>query len=176
MIYHEATKMPTDPSDPKQIKKKRHVGNDQVHIVWNEHNREYKRHTIGGDFGNAQIIVTPMINGLYAIDIIRDRAMPTFGILRNKMVVSKESLAPLVRSTAIQAYRASLALQRNGQVGGVKGAQMYRAAFSQRAGDIQLILKRHKTVKFTYEKFLESVFMSESERYERDSVIFGNNQ
>jgi hypothetical protein len=119
-----------------------------------------------------------MINGLYAIDIIRDRAMPTFGILRNKMVVSQASLAPLVRSTAIQAYRASLALQRNGQpvITGGKGSQMYQAALSQRAGDIQLILKRHKQKKFTYEMFLESVFMSETERYERDSVIFRNNE
>lgn len=174
MIYHEATKMPTDPTDPKQIKKKRHIGNDQVHIIWNEHNREYKRHTIGGDFGNAQIVITPMINGLYAIDIIRDRAMPTFGVLRNRMVVSSAALAPLVRSTAILAYRASLALQRNGQKS--SGGQMYKAAFSQRAGDIGLILKRHKMGKFTYERFLESVFMSESERYERDSVIFRNNE
>lgn len=178
MIYHEATKMPVDPNDPKQVKKKRHIGNDQVHIVWNEHNREYKRHTIGGDFGNAQIIITPLINGLYAINIIRDLAMPTFGILKDKMVVSQAALAPLVRSTAINAYRASLALQRNGQpqVPGTKGSQMYRSAFSQRAADIQLITSRHKTQKWTYERFLESVFMSEAERFERDSVIFRNNE
>lgn len=165
MIYHEATKMPNDPTDPKQVKKKRHIGNDQVHIVWNEHTRDYKRHTIGGDFGNAQIVITPMINGLFAIDIIRDQQMPTFGILQNKMVVSKAALGPLVRMTAIQAYRASLVLQRSNHpaMPGAKAVPMYRPAYTQRAGDIKLITSRHKVTKWTYERFLESVFMSGAE-------------
>ncbi|KAL0079919.1 hypothetical protein F4703DRAFT_1174065 [Phycomyces blakesleeanus] len=72
MIFHDVTKMPTDPNDPKQLKKKRHIGNDHVHIVWNEHNRDYRIGTIGGDFGNAQIVVTPMANSLFAIHVHRD--------------------------------------------------------------------------------------------------------
>ena len=118
-----------------------------------------------------------MINGLYAIEIIRDRAMPTFGLLTNKIVLSQASLAPLVRSTAIHAYRASLVLQRNQpSMAGSKGSQMYRAAFSQRAADINLITSRHKAQKFTYESFLEAIFMIETERYERDSEVFRNNE
>lgn len=42
-------------------------------MVWNEHRRDYKPNTIGGDFGNVQIVVTPLPNGLYAIDIFRDQ-------------------------------------------------------------------------------------------------------
>jgi hypothetical protein len=43
-----------------------------VHIVWNEHDRDYKIDMIGGDFGNAQIIVTPLPNDQYSIQIYRD--------------------------------------------------------------------------------------------------------
>ncbi|RKO94861.1 hypothetical protein CAUPRSCDRAFT_196, partial [Caulochytrium protostelioides] len=59
IVFHDATKLPTDLSDPRQVKKKRHIGNDHVHIVWNEHWRPYRPKTIGGDFGNAIIVVTP---------------------------------------------------------------------------------------------------------------------
>ncbi|KAJ3100406.1 Ral GTPase-activating protein subunit alpha-2 [Phlyctochytrium planicorne] len=76
MVFHDSTKLPTDPSDPKQLKKKRHIGNDHIHIVWNEHHRDYRRGTIGGDFGNAQIVVTPLNNGLYAVDILKDSKTP----------------------------------------------------------------------------------------------------
>ncbi|GAA5798646.1 hypothetical protein HPULCUR_004051 [Helicostylum pulchrum] len=72
MIFHDVTKMPTDTSDPKQLKKKRHIGNDHVHIIWNEHDRDYRTDTIGGDFGNAQIIVTPLADNLYLIQVHRD--------------------------------------------------------------------------------------------------------
>ncbi|KAI8851661.1 hypothetical protein BC829DRAFT_386568, partial [Chytridium lagenaria] len=87
IVFHDVTKMPTDASDPKQVKKKRHIGNDHVHIIWNEHFREYRRNTIGGDFGNAQIVVTPMSNGLYTIDVMRDAKVTSFGPLQNKMVL-----------------------------------------------------------------------------------------
>ncbi|KAJ3213934.1 Ral GTPase-activating protein subunit alpha-1, partial [Dinochytrium kinnereticum] len=72
IVFHDVTKMPTDPMDPKQLKKKRHIGNDHIHIVWNEHYRDYRKNTIGGDFGNAQVVVTPMSSGLYTIDVMRD--------------------------------------------------------------------------------------------------------
>ncbi|KAI1298893.1 Ral GTPase-activating protein subunit alpha-2 [Mortierella claussenii] len=60
VIFHEVVRMPTDPDDPRQVKKKRHVGNDHVHIVWSEHSRAYDRSTIGGDFGNVIIVLTPI--------------------------------------------------------------------------------------------------------------------
>nr|KAJ3423044.1 hypothetical protein HK105_003870 [Polyrhizophydium stewartii] len=77
IMFHDVTKMPTDPADPKQLKKagslgKRHIGNDHVHIIWNEHFREYKWDTIGGDFGNAQIAITPLADGMFAVDTYRD--------------------------------------------------------------------------------------------------------
>ncbi|KAI8823428.1 uncharacterized protein EV422DRAFT_354445 [Fimicolochytrium jonesii] len=110
ILFHDVTKMPVDQHDAKQLKKKRHIGNDQVHIVWNEHHRDYRRNTIGGDFGNAQIIVTPRTDGLYSIEVLRDEKVPSFGPLHNVTVVSKSILGPLVRQTALNAYRATLAM------------------------------------------------------------------
>eukprot|EP00833_Pecoramyces_ruminatium_P000395 jgi/Orpsp1_1/1174427/evm.model.c7180000050040.1 len=72
IIFHDITKFPNDPSDKTHIKKKRHIGNDQIHIIWNEHNRDYRSKTIGGDFGNIQIIITPLKNGLYSVYVRQD--------------------------------------------------------------------------------------------------------
>ncbi|CAI2195105.1 5398_t:CDS:10, partial [Funneliformis geosporum] len=105
IIFHDVTKMPTDPNDPKQLRKKRHIGNDHVHIIWNEHYRDYRKGTIGGDFGNAQIVISPLPNGLYNVDIYRDSKIPPFGPLLHGMIISRSVLGPLVRMTAIQAYR-----------------------------------------------------------------------
>ncbi|KAL0082506.1 hypothetical protein J3Q64DRAFT_1642782 [Phycomyces blakesleeanus] len=135
MIFHDVTKMPTDPNDPKQLKKKRHIGNDHVHIVWNEHNRDYRIGTIGGDFGNAQIVVTPMANSLFAIHVHRDPKIPYFGPLFDRMVVSRATLGPLVRATAANAFRASVHTNLY---------SFYKCVYSHRANDVQTIANRHK--------------------------------
>ncbi|CAI2173211.1 18255_t:CDS:10, partial [Funneliformis geosporum] len=115
IIFHDVTRMPTDPTDPKQLRKKRHIGNDHVHIIWNEHYRDYRNSTIGGDFGNVQIIISPLSTNtenqstnLYGVDIYRDNKIPPFGPLLNGMVVSKNMLGPLVRMTAIHAFRSNI--------------------------------------------------------------------
>ncbi|KAI9252129.1 hypothetical protein BY458DRAFT_359294 [Sporodiniella umbellata] len=154
MIFHDVTKMPTDSSDPKQLKKKRHIGNDHVHIVWNEHEREYRTDTIGGDFGNAQIIVKPLPNNLYFIQIHRDSKVPYFGPLYDKMIVSHASLGPLVRSTAIDAFRATVH---------TNFYSFYKCVYAQRANDIRTITQRHKFATWSYEQFMERIFMLEDQ-------------
>ncbi|KAF9571934.1 Ral GTPase-activating protein subunit alpha-2 [Mortierella alpina] len=136
VIFHEVVRMPTDPDDPRQVKKKRHVGNDHVHIVWSEHSRAYDRNTIGGDFGNVLIVLTPVPDltvedgqleihthihdtdlqskhsrsrQLVSVEIIRDMNLPVFGPLVDGMVVPMSQLARLVRQTAIHAARLATA-------------------------------------------------------------------
>ncbi|KAI8622047.1 hypothetical protein BC830DRAFT_1091333 [Chytriomyces sp. MP71] len=150
MIFHDVLKMPIDTLDPKQVKKKRHIGNDHVHIVWNEHYRDYRKNTIGGDFGNAQIVVTPMLNDLYAITVIRDQKLAPFGPLQSHTIISKPSLGSLVRSTAINAYRKALAPGQR--------LKLHPHPYSQRSNDITTILTRHKSAKFTFEHYLNSFF------------------
>ncbi|ORX82164.1 hypothetical protein K493DRAFT_92663 [Basidiobolus meristosporus CBS 931.73] len=144
MMFHDATRIPTDPSDAKQLKKKRHIGNDHVHIVWNEHHREYRRETIGGDFGNVQIIITPTSNGLFAIDIFRDPEIQLFGPVLDGMVLPSSILAPLVRMTALNASRYAIYCP----------STLYRHPYTHRVNDIKKICKRHGSQKWTYNQFV----------------------
>lgn len=149
IIFHDVTRIPTDLQDPKQLKKKRHVGNDHVHIIWNEHSRDYKWDTIGGDFGNAQICITPLSNGLFAIDTYRDDLVRPFGPLQSRSVVSKECLGTLVRSTALNAYRNALCQ------GAPKGMEAH--PFTTRKQLINQISTRHKVVNDTFEKHMSLI-------------------
>ncbi|CAG8526097.1 24048_t:CDS:10 [Dentiscutata erythropus] len=156
IIFHDVTRMPTDLTDPKQLKKKRHIGNDHVHIVFNEHHRDYRKTTIGGDFGNAQIVVTPLPNGLFSIDIYRDNKIPPFGPLLHGMVVSKNVLGPLVRQTAVQAFRNSLRNLHSSNI------TMYHNSYMERASDISLITGKHKNPNCnTFEAFMSKFFVSD---------------
>ena len=49
----------------------RHLGNDEVHIVWSEHTRDYRRGIIPTEFGDVIIIIYPLNNGLFRIQINR---------------------------------------------------------------------------------------------------------
>jgi Rap/ran-GAP len=76
--------MPLDPNDPKQIKKKRHIGNDDVHIIWNEHCRDYQMNTISGDFGSAKIVVTPLNNGMVLVNVYQHARVCVYQMLVNE--------------------------------------------------------------------------------------------
>ena len=67
--------MPTAAEDVQQIAKKRHIGNDFIHIVYNEDTykssfsiilifsrRDYNPNLITSDFGDVVIIVSPLEN------------------------------------------------------------------------------------------------------------------
>ncbi|KAL7718957.1 Rap/Ran GTPase-activating protein [Entamoeba marina] len=102
VIFHDITLMPTQKDDSQQLTKKRHVGNDYVHIVWNE-SGEYSPTTITSQFNAAHIIVEPIGNGLHRIRIWRKQNVRQFGPLMDGMIVGKELLPTLVRETAVNA-------------------------------------------------------------------------
>ncbi|KAJ1951325.1 hypothetical protein FBU59_000222 [Linderina macrospora] len=104
-VFHEASLMPFDPKDPRQTNKKRHIGNDHVHIIWNESKRRYRPETISGDFGNVQIRIRPLSDGLYGVGIYHDSHIDDVGPLTGGMVVSADVLPYAVRATAIKGYR-----------------------------------------------------------------------
>ncbi|KAG6928588.1 Ral GTPase activating protein catalytic alpha subunit 2, partial [Chelydra serpentina] len=70
VIFHVSTRMPSD-SDDSLTKKLRHLGNDEVHIVWSEHTRNYRRGIIPTDFGDVLIIIYPMKNHMFFVEIIK---------------------------------------------------------------------------------------------------------
>ena len=98
--------MPTNYPDRQQIHKKRQVGNDHVHIVWCEFERDYLPSMITSHFNDVHIIIYPLVNGLFRIQIRRkEEKVPLFGPLLDGMTVPKSILAPLVRLTALNANR-----------------------------------------------------------------------
>ncbi|KAI4150598.1 MAG: hypothetical protein LQ340_003989 [Diploschistes diacapsis] len=60
IIYHVPTLMPTDLEDDAQcIRKKSHVGNDYVSIIWNGSGLPFKLDTIPSQFNFVNIVITP---------------------------------------------------------------------------------------------------------------------
>uniref|UniRef100_A0A671M8W1 Ral GTPase-activating protein subunit alpha-1-like n=1 Tax=Sinocyclocheilus anshuiensis TaxID=1608454 RepID=A0A671M8W1_9TELE len=105
VMFHVSTRMPPD-SDDSLTKKLRHLGNDEVHIVWSEHSRDYRRGIIPTEFGDVLIIIYPMKNHMYSIQIIKKPEVPFFGPLFDGAIVDGTILPTVVRATAINASRA----------------------------------------------------------------------
>lgn len=109
VIFHVVTMMPTMMEDHQQIDKKRHVGNDYVHIVWSENDtHDYDPSTITSHFNDVQIVIYPLrkiMQGLYLVKIHSKDRVPPFGPLLSGMVVYEADLPELVRQTAMNANR-----------------------------------------------------------------------
>ena len=56
---------------PSFFSQLRHLGNDEVHIVWSEHTRDYRRGIIPTDFGDVLIVIYPMKNHMFFIQLIK---------------------------------------------------------------------------------------------------------
>ncbi|KAJ6252709.1 rho gtpase-activating protein [Anaeramoeba flamelloides] len=106
VIFHVITRMPNSKNNPKQINKKRHVGNDIVHIVWSENDeQDYDPMTITSQFNFAHIVIYPLPNGLFRIQIFMKQNVKFFGPLIDGIIVDKQSLPYLVRTTAMNANK-----------------------------------------------------------------------
>ncbi|CAN9502302.1 unnamed protein product [Ophioblennius macclurei] len=145
VIYHVSTRMPSD-SDDSLTKKLRHLGNDEVHIVWSEHTRDYRRGIIPTDFGDVLIVIYPMKNHMYFIQIMKKPQVPFFGPLFNGAIVTGTLLPSLVRATCINASRA------------VKSRlTLYQSFYEERALYLEAIVHSHREV-MTFEDFASQVF------------------
>ncbi|KAI8320449.1 hypothetical protein GQ54DRAFT_298650 [Martensiomyces pterosporus] len=61
LVFHVGTLMPAgETMSERMVRKKAHMGNDYVHIVFNESGRDYEFDTIPSEFNYVQIIVTPV--------------------------------------------------------------------------------------------------------------------
>uniref|UniRef100_A0A6I8SQP1 Ral GTPase-activating protein, alpha subunit 1 (catalytic) n=1 Tax=Xenopus tropicalis TaxID=8364 RepID=A0A6I8SQP1_XENTR len=105
VMFHVSTRMISD-SDDCLTKKLRHLGNDEVHIVWSEHSREYRRGIIPTEFGDVLLVIYPMKNHMFSIQIMKKPEIPFFGPLFDGAIVNGKILPGLVRATAINASRA----------------------------------------------------------------------
>uniref|UniRef100_A0A671P8U5 Ral GTPase-activating protein subunit alpha-2-like n=1 Tax=Sinocyclocheilus anshuiensis TaxID=1608454 RepID=A0A671P8U5_9TELE len=145
VIFHVSTRMPSD-SDDSITKKLRHLGNDEVHIVWSEHTRDYRRGIIPTDFGDVLIIIYPMKNHMFFVQIMKKPQVPFFGPLFDGAIVTGTLLPSLVRATCINASRA------------VKSRlPLYQSFYEERALYLEAIIQNHKE-NMTFEDFAAQVF------------------
>ncbi|XP_051051827.1 ral GTPase-activating protein subunit alpha-1 isoform X6 [Phodopus roborovskii] len=145
VMFHVSTRMPSD-SDDSLTKKLRHLGNDEVHIVWSEHTRDYRRGIIPTEFGDVLIVIYPMKNHMFSIQIMKKPEVPFFGPLFDGAIVNGKVLPIMVRSTAINASRALKSL-----------IPLYQNFYEERARYLQTIVQHHLEPT-TFEDFAAQVF------------------
>ncbi|KAM6968923.1 ral GTPase-activating protein subunit alpha-1 isoform 4-T4 [Tautogolabrus adspersus] len=145
VIYHVSTRMPHD-QDHNLTKKLRHLGNDEVHIVWSEHSRDYRRGIIPTEFGDVLIVIYPMKNHMYSIHILKKPEVPFFGPLFDGAVVDMKILPTMVRATAINASRALKSL-----------IPLYQNFYEERARYLETIVQHHQEPT-TFEDYAARVY------------------
>ena len=59
IIFHVPTMMPNDATDPQQVRKKSHIGNDFVNIIFNESGMPFRFNTFPSDWNYVNIVITP---------------------------------------------------------------------------------------------------------------------
>ncbi|XP_058847685.1 ral GTPase-activating protein subunit alpha-1 isoform X6 [Acipenser ruthenus] len=145
VMFHVSTRMPPD-SDDSLTKKLRHLGNDEVHIVWSEHTRDYRRGIIPTEFGDVLIVIYPMKNHMYSVQIMKKPEVPFFGPLFDGAIVDGKILPTMVRATAINASRALKSL-----------IPLYQNFYEERARYLETIVHHHREPT-TFEDYAAQVF------------------
>ncbi|XP_076268274.1 putative Rho GTPase-activating protein CG5521 isoform X2 [Rhynchophorus ferrugineus] len=144
-IFHVATRMPGD-SPEAVLSKTRHLGNDEVHIVWSEHSRDYRRDIIPTEFCDILLVIYPLGNNLNRVTVNCKADVSYFGVLFNEAIVESNILAGLVRATAICASRAKRTTY-----------QYYQQYYEERAHSLDTVVTKHK-YSSTYEEFISKVY------------------
>uniref|UniRef100_A0A6B2LEC0 Rap-GAP domain-containing protein n=1 Tax=Arcella intermedia TaxID=1963864 RepID=A0A6B2LEC0_9EUKA len=103
LAFHEVVRMPNVDREESLVMKKRHVGNDLVNLIWSEHELEYQPTTIVSQFTTVHIMVYPLKNGLFRVQVAQKQKVEPFGPIIHNMVLRKELLGDLCRQTVINA-------------------------------------------------------------------------
>ncbi|KAK7793523.1 hypothetical protein R5R35_010590 [Gryllus longicercus] len=145
VIFHVATRMPSS-SQESLLQKTRHLGNDEVHIVWSEHTRDYRRGIIPTEFCDVLIVIYPLPNKLFRVQVTRKPEVPFFGPLFNEAIVDHKVLPGLVRATAINASRAKRSM-----------LPLYQNYYEERSKSLETVVRNHKEAT-TFEEFAAQVY------------------
>ncbi|XP_018326268.1 rap1 GTPase-activating protein 1 isoform X2 [Agrilus planipennis] len=83
IMFHVSTLLPYTESDPQQLQRKRHIGNDIVAIVFQEENTPFSPDMIASHFLHAFIVVQPVDpntpNARYKVSVTARDDVPFFG-------------------------------------------------------------------------------------------------
>jgi len=118
-----------------------------VHIIWSEHKKDYDPATITSQFNDVHIIIYPLSSGLFRIQVCQKENVPPFGPVVDGMVLNKQVLAFMIRSTAVNANRSVRSFKKE-----------YKKPFPTRANMIREIHQRYKEEK-DFEAFASEVFI-----------------
>ncbi|KHN77841.1 Ral GTPase-activating protein subunit alpha-1 [Toxocara canis] len=100
IIFHVSTMLGGDVTQ-----KLKHLGNDEVHVVWSEHDRPYRRDTIATRFCDVLLVLYQISALLVRVHIETQRPLE-FGPLFDGAHVHVKQLPHLVRDTVLNASRA----------------------------------------------------------------------
>lgn len=149
VIFHVSTRIPASVEESDSLRRKlTHLGNDEVHVVWSEHSRDYRRGIIPTEFCDVLIVIYPLqvFPGYHRIHVSRKPEVPFFGPLYSGAVVHHSILPDLVRATAINASRA-----------GRLQVPFFQHHFQERTRCIETIYSQHRCEK-SFEDFAATVF------------------
>ena len=105
VMYHVSTLLFDDCNDPQRLVKKRHIGNDFVHIVWCENAAGYDPGTIVSQFNDGHVVIYPYGDNLFRVIVHKKHPEHCFLPLPSDCFVTAEALPLLVTATAIIADR-----------------------------------------------------------------------
>jgi tuberous sclerosis 2 len=128
VLYHTATLMPSDPGDPNSDKKKRHIGNDYVRIVWNDSGIPYRFDTLKTQFQFVNVVIEPHSVGsitafsncvqeteYFKVCVQRAASMPEFAPIGDFKLCSAAALPLYVRQLSLMSdWFASVFQRTNG--------------------------------------------------------------
>ena len=134
MVFHVPTMMPTDSeNDPQGVKKKAHVGNDRVKVVYNDSGRAFNFDTFPSELNFVNLVITPEAHrdgervatgsiphgtatetyeqlpsatelyGYYQVQTLCSSKFPQLSPAASLKVVSAEALPTFVRNMALNA-------------------------------------------------------------------------
>ena len=153
VMFHVSTRM-SSVSEESMLSKTRHLGNDEVHVVWSEHWRDYRRGILPTEFCDVLIIVYPLKNTggangyprLHRVQVSRKPDVPYFGPLFNEAVVDGRILPGLIRATAINASRAKRSMLPH-----------YRTHYEERHSALTNIVTKHKS-RTSFEEYVTQMY------------------
>ncbi|PRP87619.1 ral GTPase-activating protein subunit alpha-1-like [Planoprotostelium fungivorum] len=132
ICYHVTTQI--SGSDPESNVQKRFlIGNDSVEIIWSEHGRDYNPNILPSQFNDVQIVIYPQPSHMFRVQILRKPKVLFFGPLMDEMVVPLETLAVMVRQTAVHANRNVRNLTKG-----------YVRPVNQRFGQLRQIVEKYR--------------------------------
>ncbi|CAH8446097.1 unnamed protein product [Dicrocoelium dendriticum] len=144
VIFHVSTRMPSSTQEDLKYK---HLGNDDVMIIWTENARAFTRGVLRTQFGDVLIIISPLPSGLFRVEVQRKTGVGLFGPIVHLAVLDFKTLPGLVRATAISASRAVRAMKPG-----------YGAHYEERAASLRQIIHRH--IAYTcFEDFVQSLIL-----------------